>query len=80
MCVCVRARAYVLFNRCMRYSLPFFCLNDEMFAKISTPLLCWLANTKLQYFLREEETREVQLGGEQKVKDYYIAAYYANSV
>jgi len=51
-----------------------------MFAKVSTPLLCWLANTKLQYFVREEETREVQLGEGQKVKDYYIASYYARCV
>jgi hypothetical protein len=78
--VCVRVRARVLFNRCVRNSLAFFCLNDEMFAKVSTPLPRWLANTKLQYFVREEETRQVQLEGERKVKYYYIAAYYARSV
>jgi hypothetical protein len=76
LCVCVCVCARVLFNRRVRNSLPFFCLNDEMFAKVSTPLLCWLANTKLQYFVREEETREVKLGGERRVKDYYSILWY----
>ena len=80
MCVCVCVRACVFYLSGVRNSLPFICLHDEMFAKFSTPFLCWFANTKVQYFVREEETREVQLGGEQRVKAYYIASHYARSV